>query len=196
MTGNLVWAARPAGNVDVYVASALGGSPRRLTTNESDDASAQWSRDGQWIYFASNRTGRHEIWKRRSDGSGEDIRVTRNGGWVCRGIRKCQLLYYVKIDTSGLWQVPVGGGEEQRVFDLPITANWAARQNGIYYLSLPDKAVYLYEFASGRERRLIGLPSLRTNATNGFSLSPDAQHALYTNTDRLAADIMIAENFR
>jgi dipeptidyl aminopeptidase/acylaminoacyl peptidase len=180
----------------VYVARALGGSPRRLTTHEADDASAQWSRDGQWIYFASNRTGRHEIWKRRADGSGEEIKVTGNGGWVCEESTDANLLYYMKIDAPGFWQMPVKGGEERQVFDLPITSNWAVRQNGIYYLSLPDKAVYLYEFAARRARRLTGLPTLRSSPTNGFSLSPDAQHALYANTDRVAADIMLAENFR
>ena len=53
---NLALAARPTGNVDVYVVSTQGGSPRRLTTHTADDASAKWSRDGKWIYFASNRT--------------------------------------------------------------------------------------------------------------------------------------------
>jgi hypothetical protein len=38
-----------------------------------------WSRDGNSIYFASNRTGRWQVWK-HSVASGEESQVTRNGG--------------------------------------------------------------------------------------------------------------------
>ena len=54
----------------------------------------------------------------------------------------------------------------------------------------------MHEFSGARERRLAAIPSLRTTGTAGFSLSPDASFALYSNADSLAADIMLAENFR
>ncbi len=182
--------------MDLYVATAQGGSPRRLTTNEAEEASAQWSRDGKSIYFASNRTGRQEIWKRPADGAGEDVQITRNGGWVCEESVDAGVLYYMKIDSPGLWQMPVGGGPERKILNISSTSNWAVRQNGIYYLNLEDSAVYLYEFAAGRARRLIAVPLLRTSLASGFSLSPDGQQALYANYDRFAADIMFAENFQ
>jgi Tol biopolymer transport system component len=192
----LVWAARPAGNVDLYIASAQGGSRRRLTTHEAEDASAQWSRDGRSIYFSSNRTGRQEIWKRAADGAGEDVQITRNGGSISEESADARVLYYTKVDSPGLWQVPVGGGPERQILAIPFTSNWAVRQNGIYYLNLEDSAAYLYEFATGRARRLIAVPRLQSFHAAGFSISPDAQHALYANFDRSAADIMLAENFQ
>jgi Tol biopolymer transport system component len=191
----LAWGSRPTGNVDIYVGSAQGGSPHRLTNHEADDASAQWSRDGRSIYFTSNRTGRHEIWKRAVDGSGQDVQITRNGGWVCEESLDARVLYYTKIDSPGLWQVPIGGGQEQQILDIPITTNLVVRQNGVYYLNLEDKAVYLYEFAGRRKRKLVDVPLLRSNPVSGLSISPDARFAMYANYDRFASDIMLAENF-
>ena len=193
---NLALAARPTGNVDVYVVSTQGGSPRRLTTHTADDASAKWSRDGKWIYFASNRTGRHEVWKRQADGTGDDIQVTRNGGWVSEESVDGKILYYSKFDLAGIWKMPVAGGDEAQVLDRTPRANWDVKQEGIYYLNIPDRSAYLLEFSTGRSRRLATLKTLLTVPTAGFSVSPDRKWAIYANIDQSVADIMLAENFR
>ena len=48
---------------EVYVISSAGGKPRRVTSNAANDHHSSFSRDGQWIYFSSNRTGEYTIWK-------------------------------------------------------------------------------------------------------------------------------------
>ena len=69
------WRSASRGNVDIYVVDAQGSTPQRMTTDPGNDASADWSRDGKWIYFASNRTGRQEIWKMPADGSAREVQV-------------------------------------------------------------------------------------------------------------------------
>jgi Tol biopolymer transport system component len=44
------------GNVDIYVIRSGGGKPVRLTTDSADDRIPSWSRDGNWIYFDSDRS--------------------------------------------------------------------------------------------------------------------------------------------
>jgi hypothetical protein len=85
-----------------------------LTTDPASDATAYWSRDGKWIYFASNRTGRLEVWKIPSDGSTREVKVTRNGGWRSRESLDRRTLYYQKLDAPGFWRMPVEGGPEER----------------------------------------------------------------------------------
>src|SRR5262249_39617779 len=105
------------GNADIYVIQANGGKPIRLTTDSADDDDPNWSRDGNWIYFASNRTGRPETWKVPTRG-GEAVQVTRNGGGRALESPDRKSLYYTKghIPTAtGLWNMPVNGGEESRV---------------------------------------------------------------------------------
>ena len=193
----LALAARPTGNVDVYVVSTEGGSPRRLTTHPADDVSAKWSRDGKWIYFASNRTGRHEVWKRQADGTGDDIQVTRNGGWVSEESVDGKILYYSKFTVDGIWKMPVAGGDEAQVLDRTPGGNWDVMQEGIYYLNIPDRSAYLLEFSTGRSRRLATLKTLFNEDTSfGFSVSPDRKWAIYTKIDQYVADVVLAENFR
>jgi hypothetical protein len=45
------------GNYDIYVISADGGPPHRLTSGPFNNVRPSWSRDGRWIYFGSNPTG-------------------------------------------------------------------------------------------------------------------------------------------
>src|SRR5262249_58685492 len=52
----MVFAGRVGGNGDVYVLSAAGGDPARLTFHPSLDRVRGWSPDGKRVIFASNRT--------------------------------------------------------------------------------------------------------------------------------------------
>ena len=44
---------------------------RLLVRGESDETDPLWSRDGQWIYFASDREGKNAIWRIKADYSEE-----------------------------------------------------------------------------------------------------------------------------
>ena len=84
--------ARPGEDAaDIYVIDADGGAPRRVTTEPSDDVVPSWSNDGRWIYFASKRTGRWEVWKAPADG-GQPVQVTKHGGFAAFESRDGQSL--------------------------------------------------------------------------------------------------------
>jgi len=44
-----------ASDPDIYLVSASGGTPVRLTTSKKADTSPRWSPDGKWIAFLSAR---------------------------------------------------------------------------------------------------------------------------------------------
>ena len=50
---------------------AAGGAEQRLTTKGYDDG-PEYSPDGKWIYFNSNRSGGWDIWRMPADGAGPD----------------------------------------------------------------------------------------------------------------------------
>lgn len=60
---------------DIFVVSADGGKPRKLTSEFPEDAVPRWSRDGRWIYYSSTRSGNFQIWKVPTEG-GETRQVT------------------------------------------------------------------------------------------------------------------------
>jgi Tol biopolymer transport system component len=58
----LVYEQEIDGNVDLYLASAQGGAPRRLTHDEAYDCHARWMPDGKRIVFTSDRSGTPQLW--------------------------------------------------------------------------------------------------------------------------------------
>lgn len=61
----------------VYVLPSAGGIPR-LITKKAPSYLHGWSPDGQWLVYTGGRNGNYDIYKIRSDGSGEEIRLTRD----------------------------------------------------------------------------------------------------------------------
>lgn len=58
----------PVGS-DIYIMEVDGSNPVRLTDANGWDGSPAWSRDGQTIYFYSERDGLPFIWRMKSDGT-------------------------------------------------------------------------------------------------------------------------------
>ena len=66
-------------NFDAYTIPVAGG-PETLLAPKSDVE--EFSPDGQWIYFQSDRTGHMQIWRMRPDGSAqEQLLVSDTSDW-------------------------------------------------------------------------------------------------------------------
>ena len=105
--------SRPEGHWDIFVVGINGGKPRRLTNEPSIEFVPSWSRDGKWVYFASDRSGQEQVWKLPTSG-GQAVQVTRNGGFAALESPDGKFVYYAKNEEvpTSLWKVPVDGGEE------------------------------------------------------------------------------------
>lgn len=62
------------GRSDVWIANLDTGTLQRLTF-EGFNIEPVWSRDGEWVYYASNRSGPYQIYRRRATGEGAEERV-------------------------------------------------------------------------------------------------------------------------
>ena len=67
---SFVYLARGEPQQDLFVADRTGAPLKRLTDDAAQDIVPRWSPDGGWIAFISDRGGKYEIWKVRSDGTG------------------------------------------------------------------------------------------------------------------------------
>ncbi|MGV3585733.1 MAG: TolB family protein [Adhaeribacter sp.] len=63
---------------DIYTVPAAGGPEKRLTNHPALDDGSEYTPDGQWIYFNSNRTGTMQIWRMKPDGSNQEAVTTTN----------------------------------------------------------------------------------------------------------------------
>src|SRR5256886_1741165 len=78
---SLAFDFRPKEHSEIYVVEVPGGAPRQITTVPgANNVVPSWSRDGQWVYFASKGGGRDfQVWKGPIRG-GPAVQMTKKGG--------------------------------------------------------------------------------------------------------------------
>lgn len=75
---SLAFVGRRNGKFELFRVSVNGGEEQRLTSSGTYDDGPEYSRDGKWIYFNSNRGGGWNIWRMPADGAGPaDARAER-----------------------------------------------------------------------------------------------------------------------
>ena len=182
-------------NADVYVVSAQGGAPRRLMNELSIDELPSWSRDGEWIYFDSIKTGAFEIWKLPVDG-GEAIQLTRRGGIFPRESPDGRFVFLGSFVKPGIFRVPVEGGEEEKLVNTNGPALlWDVYDEGICFVETPagEKPVVMcYELATRKLTRVAVLEKV----PNGIAVSRDGEWMVYDQEDVTGSDLILVENFR
>ena len=197
------------GNSDIYVVRIADGRATRLTEERSIDAHASWSADGRWIYFASTRTGRPEVWKVPSEG-GKAIQLTDQGGIEPKESADGQTLYYLDRPppaAGGIGSPAVlkrvrasGDGDEATVLDGVHFGLWSVTDTGIVFVK-PDvqhDELHFYD-VHDRSRRSLGRLPVRISRVGGYGglrASRDVRWVLFSVTDQMESDIMVADRFR
>src|SRR5690242_10204001 len=102
---------------DLWIVDRAGGEARRLTSTPAVESYPQFSPDGQWIAFTSNRTGTSQVYVVSREG-GDPVRLTWHPspsfarGWTPDGSR---VLYATNRNAAPqsyfrLWTVARTGG--------------------------------------------------------------------------------------
>ena len=80
---------------DVYVASLMGRSPPRpVVRTPAYEGGAQLSPDGRWLAYASNESGRFQVYVRPFDESQRRFAVSSDGGSYALWRRDGRELFY------------------------------------------------------------------------------------------------------
>jgi len=201
----VVYDASVDGNLDVYVVSSQGGSPKRLTYEPSADGAASFSRDGRWIYFSSTRAGNvPDIWRMPASG-GAAARITNGGGFDARESADGKFLYYMdrparveRMSLKGsakLMRVPVNGGEEQVVRDKFTPHLWSMTESSIYFFTREEgfDAIDRLDLASEQVSRVGKLASRIALESGQLPVSPDGHWALVSQQQG-TTDLMMIDN--
>jgi Tol biopolymer transport system component len=183
------------GHSTIYTINAGGGRPRPVTNEAFRDIRPSFSRDGAWIYFASNRSGRLEIWKVAAAGGGKPQQITHNYGREAFESPDGKLLYY--MGEQGLWSMPVAGGEPKLVLPEAGMYRYAVAGHSIYYF--PDaRSLWVLRTDTGQQFEYVRFPRDVSDYIAGtlFTVSADERTILFAQTDRVESDLMLLENFR
>jgi len=94
------------GDFDIYAVPAAGGpaaseEETRLTTAKGLDDGPEYTRDGHYIYFNSERTGHMQIWRMKADGSEqEQVTFGENNDWFPHISPDGQWMVFLTYDKS------------------------------------------------------------------------------------------------
>jgi serine/threonine-protein kinase len=77
------------------------GQPTAFLRSQFDELDATFSPDGRWIAYASNESGRNEVYVRPFPGPGGRRQVSNGGGFQPMWSRKHDELLYVAVTSAG-----------------------------------------------------------------------------------------------
>jgi len=198
---------------NIYVISAQGGTPRRVTAwQSSDQYRPSWSADGRSIYFGSNLQG-GGIWKAPATAidarPGQAIAVAKDG-FEGRESPDGSILYYYRSVAGGKGELlgnPVGGGPTIAAQGI-VTAHgwWTVGKKGIYFLNMqsPPAAskadtrwpVAFLSFNTQRVSWIGDLYGQLSLYTPDFCVSPDEQRLLYGRLEFANTNIMLIDRLQ
>jgi Tol biopolymer transport system component len=187
-----------SGDFDLLVVDAAGGAPRRLAATPHYELRAAWSRDGRFVYFSSDRTGRFEIWRAPVDG-GEAKQVTDDGGVTSLESYDGRTLYYVKTHAGPqpLFARTPGAPGERKVVEAILGRDFAVDETGVLYFARGTKpgtiSLRHLEPDTGSTREVTTLDVL---PTVGFSVSRDGRTIVFAAMKPANDDLYLIENFR
>jgi serine/threonine protein kinase len=111
----------PKGDVDMWALPLDGARPEEPKSIEVvqtafNERMGQFSPDGRWIAYQSDKTGRFEIYVQPFPGTGGDVPVSTNGGTQVRWNPRGTELFYVAADNR-LMAVPIHSPSNAPTFE-------------------------------------------------------------------------------
>jgi Tol biopolymer transport system component len=212
--GRLAFDVTVRNHTDIYTVAVGGGAVTKLNEGAGNASDPEWSRDGRWIYFSSDRSGSPAIWKMPAN-RGIPEQLTFEAGFDPRESPDERTVYFMDRPKGfgvgprvTLKQVSVDGG---RVEDVPLHVPhgaWDVTDSGIAFVA--DQSDGIQNSRGGRDvlqQYDFADHHIRTIARLGFLIGPygvprflavsrDGQWALASHTDHWERDIVAIDGFR
>jgi hypothetical protein len=196
----LVFDRRPGDHAQIFMIDAEGRNMHALTDGEHENIVPIWSRNGKAVYFASNRTGNYELWK-QDIARGVSTQITKRGGFSGVESYDGRYLYFVKYFCSGIWRLPIDGGEEEQIMKLPepwYSRYWDLAERGIYFYDIaatPRPAIKFYDFNTRQTTTVLEPEGQAMEWGTGISVSRDGRTLLYS-ARHSTTTLMVADEIR
>lgn len=122
----LAYCARRDNNFDIYVIPVEGGEEIRVTAATSHDDGPDYSPDGKWIYFNSNRGGEASIWRVPA---GKSAPQDEHAELVVSGPR-ADWFPHPSPDGKGMVYLSYPEGTEGHPANKPVELRWIRLDRG------------------------------------------------------------------
>lgn len=159
----------------IYVVAVAGGEPRPVTAEGSSASTPYWSKDGNTLYFLSDRSGSDQLWRLPLDSFGEAIRVTD----IERGVSSLDL----SRDESRLlltWEDEAAEQTDSDTGKQPwvITrTEFKEDANDGYLTAMPSDHLYVYDIGTEHPRQI----TAGAFAERDAAWSPDGSQVVFAS---------------
>jgi Tol biopolymer transport system component len=105
--GNLLaYIERKNGN-DILIYDFRDQSSTPFAATEHHEMYPEFSPNGRWIAYCTNEEGRRQVYVRHFSGTGETVKISRDGGCAPLWARSGKKLFYLSDDFSQVWVTEV-----------------------------------------------------------------------------------------
>jgi eukaryotic-like serine/threonine-protein kinase len=141
----------PIQNLDIWALPLDGDKkPFPVVQTEFEEHGGQFSGDGRWIAYVSIKSGRYEVYVRPFLRTGDEIRISTDGGDQVRWRPDGKELFYIARDGQ-LVAVPIRPGSSSETVEAgsPVrlfvtrVGGWASGLPGPQYVVSPDGMRFL-----------------------------------------------------
>lgn len=155
-----------------------------------------FSRDGKWIYFASDRNGDFQVWKISLDGTTQK-QVTYTGGFSAQESADGYVYFSkTRYPNPGICRVPVSGGEEECALPhlTPRTwSSWAVTRDGILFVEDLPQGSSALSFYEPARKQVVSLTNLPTSPF-WMGATADGKQAIINDSEE--RQIAVVDNLR
>jgi hypothetical protein len=124
------------------------------------------------------------LWK-QDISSSVSTQITRHGGFIGVESYDGRYLYYVKYFCSGIWRMPIDGGEEEQIMNMPepwYLGYWDISESGVYFYDIaatPRPAIKYYDFSTRQTTTVLEPKEEAKIWASGISVSRDGRTLVY-----------------
>jgi Tol biopolymer transport system component/DNA-binding winged helix-turn-helix (wHTH) protein len=186
--------AFPENRAVIHVIEIASGRARSLGEASGNDILYDWSHDGEWLYFDTDRQATWQMMRMHPDGSGREPIGTPGQSMICERDSGGSLLF-MKIGTLGIWERSADGAGETLLVPGDAIAgwrSWSATPEGIFFTrrAAQGNLIGFFDFGTGTQRVLAQLSG---HAVLSPAVSPDGRRLLCCRAESFASDLMIVD---
>lgn len=188
----------PEGSV-IYMGNVDTGEVQVLIDDVQGLGDAVLAEDGNTLVYAVNSADGWHLWRTDVDSQTSPQLLTIGAGRTPHTSPSDNYIYYTRPHGTGIWRVPLAGGEEEQVTDqlrFRSRRGWTMTQQGIFYVDYQNRKTVIqhidWAFA---EPEVAAVIESRVSGAD-LSIHPNGNRILLTRHDDRRADIVQARGWR